>query len=112
MEVKAIARDTGISARKMRLIGELVRGKRVGEALDILKFAPTPNAGIMAKIVKSAAANAENNYQLSAANLKIIRILVDPARTVKRFRAAARGRATSIFKRSSHITVVVAEQEA
>ncbi len=111
MEVKAVGRDTGISPRKMRLIVDLIRGKQVDEALNILKYAPTPNARIVAKVVKSAAANAENNFQLPLANLKIVKAFVDPARTVKRFRAAARGRATSIFKRSSHITVVVAEQE-
>ncbi len=111
MEVKARVTDTGITPRKMRLIVDMVRGKKVEEALHILRFAPTPNAGIVAKVVKSAAANAENNYQLDPASLKIVRIFVDPARITKRFRAAARGRAASIYKRSSHITVVVSEQE-
>ncbi len=111
MEVRAVARDTGISFRKVRLIVDLVRGKKVDEALVILRFIPTPTAKVVAKVVKSAAANAENNYQMSPADLKIVRIYADGARMMKRYRAAARGRAAPIHKRSSHITVIVAEQE-
>jgi large subunit ribosomal protein L22 len=111
MEVRAISKDTGVSPRKLRLLVNLVRGKKVDEALSILKFAPTPNARIVAKTIKSAVANAENNYQMTPADLKIVKILADEARTLKRFQPKARGRAGSILKRSSHITVVVAEQE-
>ena len=112
MEVRAIAKDTGISPRKVRRLVDMVRGKRVDEALSILRFAPTPTARVVAKAVKSAAANAENNYQMSPGDLKIIRIMADEARTMKRFRPRARGRATPILKRSSHITVVVTEEGA
>lgn len=112
MEVRAIAKDTGISARKMRRLVDMVRGKRVDEALAILKFTPTPSARVVAKAVKSAAANAENNFQMSPGDLKIIRIMADEARTMKRFRPRARGRAAPILKRSSHITVVVTEEGA
>lgn len=112
MEVRAIAKDTGISARKMRRLVDMVRGKRVDEALAILKFTPTPSARVVAKTVKSAAANAENNFQMSPGDLKIIRIMADEARTMKRFRPRARGRAAPILKRSSHITVVVTEEGA
>jgi large subunit ribosomal protein L22 len=111
MEVRAISKDTGVSPRKMRLLVDMVRGKNVEEALNILRFAPTPNALIVAKTIKSAAANAENNYQMTPSNLKIIKITADEARMLKRFRARARGRANEILKRSSHITVVVSEQE-
>jgi large subunit ribosomal protein L22 len=111
MEVRAISKDTGVSPRKMRLLVDMVRGKNVEEALNILRFAPTPNARIVAKTIKSAAANAENNYQMTPSNLKIIKITADEARMLKRFRARARGRANEILKRSSHITVVVSEQE-
>jgi large subunit ribosomal protein L22 len=109
MEVRAISKDTGISPRKMALLVDMVRGKKVDEALSILRFAPTPHAKIVAKTIKSAAANAENNYQMTPTDLKIVKITADEARMLKRFRARARGRANQILKRSSHITVVVSE---
>jgi large subunit ribosomal protein L22 len=111
MEVRAVARDTGISPRKVRLLVDMVRGKKVDEALTMLKFTPSPTAQVLAKVVKSAAANAENNFQMTPSDLRIVTILADEARTLKRFRPRARGRASPILKRSSHITVVVAEQE-
>ena len=111
MEVRAIAKDTGISADKIRLLADMVRGKKVDEALTMLKFTPTPNSRIVAKTVKSAAANAENNFQMVPSDLKIVKVFVDEARTMKRFRPRARGRASRILKRSSHITVIIAEQE-
>jgi len=111
MEVRAVARDTGISPRKVRSLADMVRGKKVDEALTMLKFAPTPIARVVAKVVKSAAANAETNFQMLPADLKIVNIFADEARTVKRYRPRARGRADLIHKRSSHITVIVAEQE-
>ena len=106
-----MAKDTGISPRKVRPIVDMVRGKKVDEALSILKFTPTPTARVVAKVVKSAAANAENNFQMSPADLKIVKIFADDARTLKRYRPRARGRVSPILKRSSHITVIVAEQE-
>ena len=111
MEVKAIAKDTGISPSKVRPLVNIVRGKRVDEALTMLKFASSPAARVVAKVVKSAAANAENNLQMTPSDLMIVGIFADKARTLKRFRPRARGRATPILKRSSHITVIVAEQE-
>jgi large subunit ribosomal protein L22 len=89
----------------------MVRGKKVDEALNMLKFTPTPKAKVVAKLVRSAAANAENNFQMDPADLKIIRIYVDDARSLRRFRPRSRGRVSPIRKHSSHITVVVAEQE-
>ena len=111
MEVKAIAKDTGVSPRKVRPLADMVRGKMVDEALIILKFTPTPTAQVVAKVVKSAAANAENNFQMTPSDLRIVKVFIDEARTLKRFRARARGRVSPILKRSSHITVIVAEQE-
>jgi len=111
MEVRAVARDTGVSPRKVRRLVDMVRGKKVDEALTALKFTKTPTARVVAKVVKSAAANAENNFQMSP-DLKIVKIFADEARTMKRYRPRARGRASPILKRSSHITVIVAEQEA
>jgi large subunit ribosomal protein L22 len=90
----------------------MVRGKKVDEALALLQFAPTPTARVVAKVVKSAAANAENNYQMDPAELKIVGIFADEARTMKRYRPRARGRSAPILKRSSHITVVVSEEAA
>ncbi len=111
MEVRAVAKDTGVSPRKVRLLVDMVRGKKVDEALTILRFAPTPTARVVAKVVKSAAANADNNFQMSPSDLKIVSVFVDEARTMKRFRPRARGRSSQILKRSSHITVIVAEVE-
>jgi large subunit ribosomal protein L22 len=111
MEVKSVIKDAMISPFKVRFVVDLVRGKSVEEALNILKFVTAPAARIVAKGVKSAAANAENNFQMSPSDLKIVRIYADEARTMKRFRTQARGRANQILKRASHITVVVDEQE-
>ena len=112
MQVQAISKDTGVSASKVRLLVNTVRGKTVDEALALLKFTPTPNARIVAKTIKSAAANAENNYQITPSNLKIVDIRADEAPMLKRFKARSRGRASPILKRSSHITVIVAEEES
>jgi large subunit ribosomal protein L22 len=111
VEVKAVAKDTGVSPRKIRPLVDMVRGRKVDEALTLLKFAPSPLAKVVAKVVKSAAANAENNFQMTPADLRIVNIVADEARSMKRYRPRARGRASPILKRSSHITVIVAEQE-
>ena len=111
MEVKAVAKDTGIPAAKVRPLVDMVRGKKVDEALTLLRFTPTPKARVVAKAVQSAAANAENNFQIDPADLKVVSIYVDEARSLRRFRPRSRGRVSPIRKRSSHITVIVAEQE-
>jgi large subunit ribosomal protein L22 len=112
MEVKAVIRDTKISARKLRPLVDLVRGKKVEDALTVLKFAPTPHASVVSKVIKSAAANAENNYQLPIDHLKITGIFADEGTPLKRYRARSRGMATHVLKRSSHITVIVTDQES
>jgi large subunit ribosomal protein L22 len=111
VEVKAIAKNTGIPASKVRPLVDMVRGKKVEDALATLRFTPTPKAKLLAKVVKSAAASAENNFQMDPADLKIVTIFADEARSMRRFRPRSRGRVSPIRKRSSHITVVVAEQE-
>jgi len=111
MKVRAIAKDVGISPQKARLVINMVKGKKVDEALTILRFLPTPTAKVVAKVIKSAAANAENNFQMSPADLKITDIFADQGHTLKRFRPQSRGRISPILKRSSHITVFVAEEE-
>lgn len=112
MSVKATAKNVGISPKKLQRLVSTVRGKRVEDALNILRVLPSPAAQVVAKVVRSAAANAENNMMLSPSELRVIGIYADQGRTLKRFRAAARGRAAPIKKRSSHITVVVGEEEA
>lgn len=111
MEVKAVIKDTGITPRKARFLLDMVRGKGVAEALTLLNFTPSPSAKIVAKAIKSAAADAENGFQMPAEELKIVKIFADEARTMKRFRPRSRGRVSPILKRSSHITVIVAGQE-
>ena len=111
MEVKAVAKDVGVSARKMRLVCNLVKGKKVDEALALLKYTPTPRAGVVAKTIKSAAANAENNFKLTPGDLRVVKVVADTARMMKRFRARSRGQASPIHKHSSHITVIVSDQE-
>ncbi len=109
MEVRAITKDTGISVRKIRPLVNMIRGKKVDEALTILKFTPTPKAQLLTKLVKSAAASAENNFQMIPSDLRIIRIFADEARPMKRHRPRSRGRVSPILKPSSHITVFVEE---
>ncbi len=111
MDVKATAKHLGLPPRKARRIIDVIRGKKVDEAMTLLRFIPSPWARSVAKVVKSAAANAENNYQMTPSDLKVVSVYADAGRTQKRHRAAARGRMKPILKRSSHITVVVAEEE-
>jgi large subunit ribosomal protein L22 len=110
MEVRAVVKDTGISAQKIRPLVDMVRGKKIDDALNMLNFAASPLANVVSKVVKSAAANAENNFQMTPTDLKIVYIYANEARSMKRFRPRARGRASHIIKRSSHITVIVEEQ--
>jgi large subunit ribosomal protein L22 len=111
MKVRAVAKDVGISPQKVRLVIDMVRGKKLDEALTILSFLPTPTAKAVAKVIKSAAADAENNFQMSPAELRIAEIFADQGHTLKRFRPQSRGRISPILKRSSNITVFVTEEE-
>ena len=103
----AIARYVGISASKARRVIDLVRGKRVEEALDILRWAPQQASEPVAKVIASAAANAQNNEGLDPSTLVVAAIYADEGPTAKRIRPRAQGRAFRIRKRTSHITVVV-----
>ena len=111
MAVKAVAKNVGVSPKKMRKVLKVIRGQKVEKALEILSFLPTPVARQVAKVVKSAANNAENNNMMSQGDLKIVAIHADPGVTLHRTRARSRGRANRILKRTSHITVVVDEEE-
>jgi large subunit ribosomal protein L22 len=95
----------------MRPLADVVRGKSVDEALNILRYTASPKARLIAKVVRSAVANAENNFQMDPATLFVLKIQVDVARNMRRYRARSRGRASPIRKNSSHVTVIVGEQE-
>jgi len=107
MQVRAVAKYVGLSALKLAPVAGAVRGKKVDEALTLLDFQTTASARAIAKVVKSAAANAENNNQMAVSDLKIVSLFIDQGSTLKRFRPQSRGRMSPILKRSSHITVVV-----
>lgn len=109
-EARAVAKYVKTGPRKLRIIMDNIRGKSAEEALNILRFTPRRAARILAKVVESAIANAENNLQLDSENLYIHRAYVDGGPTVRRFRAASMGRATPIRRRTSHITIVVKEK--
>ena len=111
MEVKAVSKYVGISPRKLGLVAEMARGKNVSEALAILKFSPTPSARALAKVIKSAAANAENNFQMPPSELKVVKVFVNQGSSLKRNRPQARGRVNPILRHSSHITVIVEAEE-
>ncbi|MCJ7776580.1 MAG: 50S ribosomal protein L22 [Desulfobulbaceae bacterium] len=110
METRAMAKFVRISPRKIRLVMDQVRGKQVGEALNMLSFAPQRGAGILKKLVNSAIANAEQNTGVDVDSLYIMRVYADEGPTLKRWRPRAQGRATSIRKRTSHLTVVLNEK--
>ncbi len=115
MEAKAIEKFIRISPRKLRYVADVVRNKSVEQAVDILTFTPKKAASILKKAVESAAANAAENHDMEEEGLFISRIMVNEGPILKRFRPRARGRATRIRKRTSHLTVVVSdgkEQEA
>jgi len=115
LEAKAIEKFIRISPRKLRYVADVVRNKSVEQAVDILTFTPKKAASILKKAVESAAANAAENHDMEEEGLFISRIMVNEGPILKRFRPRARGRATRIRKRTSHLKVVVSdgkEQEA
>ena len=111
MEVKARAKNISVSPKRIRPIVSAVRGMHVPEALTVLKFIPSPAAGEIAKVIKSAAANAENNFQLDPDSLRVVAITANEGMKLRRFLPMPRGRAGLVHKRHSHITVVVSEEE-
>ena len=110
VEVRAVAKYIHMSPRKVRLVVDLVRGRDVDEALTLLRFTPKAAARVVAKAIASAAANADEVYGVSSGELYVSAIAADAGPTLRRGRAAARGRYKPILKRSSHITVVLAEK--
>jgi large subunit ribosomal protein L22 len=109
MEAKAILRSARISPQKARLVADQIRGLAVGRATNLLTFSDKKAAQLIKKVLLSAVANAENNLGADVDELKIARIFVDEAPTLKRMHARAKGRGSRITKRTSHITVVVGE---
>lgn len=110
MEAKAVAKTVRISPRKVRQILDLIRGKDINEAYTILKFTPHKGSAIVAKVLKSAVANAEHNYDMDTESLYVSEAFADQGPSLKRFKPRAMGRADGITKRTSHITVVVSER--
>jgi large subunit ribosomal protein L22 len=110
-QAKAIARTVRIAPRKVRLVVDLIRGKQVGEAVAILRHTPKAASPVVEKVLKSAVANAEHNYDLDINSLVVSEVFVDEGPTLKRFRPRAQGRASAINKRTSHITLVVYEKK-
>ncbi|MBO8136880.1 MAG: 50S ribosomal protein L22 [Desulfotomaculum sp.] len=111
MEARAIAKYIRISPRKVRQVVDLIRGKDVNEALGILKYTPKRASEAVAKVINSAAANAEHNYEMDKDNLYIAEARVDQGPTLKRYRPRAYGRADMRRRRTSHITIVVKEKK-
>ncbi|MBI2797689.1 50S ribosomal protein L22 [Candidatus Saccharibacteria bacterium] len=112
MKVKAVARNLDISAQKLRLSADLVRGAGVRVAMEALAAQPQKSAKVVYDAIHSAAANAQNNYNLSKTNLVIEEIRVDKGRKLKRYRPRARGSVSNIEHPSAHLTVIVADKPA
>lgn len=110
MEAKAVAKYIRIAPRKVRIVVDLIRGKSVGEAIAILKFTPKVGSEVVEKVLKSAIANAEHNYDMNVDNLFVSEAFVDQGPTLKRIHPRSRGQAFKILKRSSHVTVAVKER--
>jgi len=111
MEAKAVARYIRISPRKVQPVVDLVRGKKVSDAMTMLKHIPKRASKVVLKAVKSAAANAENNYEMNKDELYIALAYVDQGPTLKRYQPRAMGRVNIRRKRTSHVTIVVREKE-
>ena len=109
-EVKATAKYIRIAPRKVRIVMNLVRGKSVADALAILKFTPKVGADAVEKVLRSAVANAENNFDMDVDRLFISSAFVDQGPTLKRLHPRSRGQAFKILKHTSHITVAVNEK--
>jgi large subunit ribosomal protein L22 len=110
MEAKAIAKTVRIAPRKVRLVVDLVRGKSVAEAASILRLTPKASSVAVEKVLKSAAANAVNNYKMDQKALYVKEAYVDEGPTLKRYQPRAKGSGNRILKRTSHITIVLEER--
>ncbi len=109
MEAKAVAKHLRITARKARLVTDLIKGKEANKAVAILKSTPKKAAGMVEKVLNSAIANAENNHDMFVDDLIVKRAFVDEGPTMKRWKPRAQGQASPINKRTSHITIVLSD---
>ena len=110
MEAKAIAKYVRISPRKLRIVMNLIRGRQVAEAFAILKYTPKVGSEVIEKVLRSAVANAEHNFNMNVDKLVVSTCFVDAGPTMKRIHPRSRGQAFKILKRSSHVTVCVDEK--
>ena len=110
MEVKATAKYIRIAPRKLRIVMNLIRGKKVNEAFAILQFTPNVGSEVVEQVLRSAVANAEHNNDMNVDNLVVSSCFVDQGPTMKRIHPRSRGQAFKILKRSSHVTVCVSEK--
>ena len=110
LEATATLRFARISARKVKIVADLIRGKKVDDALAIVKFTPKASSEVLEKLLKSAIANAENNHGMNRGNLVVSEIYANQGPTLKRIRPAAKGSASRIRKRTSHITIKLREE--
>ena len=108
-EGRAVLKFARISSRKVKIVADLIKGKNAIEAMNILKFTPKAGSAILAKLLKSAMSNAENNNNLSVENLVVAEIYANQGPTMKRLMPKAQGRGARIRKRTSHVTVVLRE---
>jgi large subunit ribosomal protein L22 len=109
METKAILRGARLSAQKGRLVADLIRGKPVDQAINILSFTPKKGAGIIRKVLESAIANAEHNDGADIDTLKVKTISVERGMFLKRFQARAKGRGNRVTKQTCHIFITVGD---
>lgn len=110
MQARAVSRHLRVAPRKVRGVADLIRGKKVGDALMILDFVQKKGARMLAKTLKSVIANAENLQRVDVDRLYVRSVMVDGGATIKRFLPRAHGRATPLRKRTSHISIVVDER--
>lgn len=110
-EARATLKYARISARKVKIVADLIRGKDIDEAIAIVKFTPKAASATLEKLLKSAMANAENNHGLKHEKLYVSEIFANQGPTLKRIRPAAKGSAVRIRKRTSHITIVLKERD-
>ena len=111
MEARAKVTHIRIAPRKVRVVIDLIRNKPIGEALGILKHTPKAASPVVEKLLNSAIANAENNFDMNVENLYVSEVYADQGPTLKRIQPRAQGRAYRINKRTSHITLVLREKE-
>ena len=109
MEIQALTRNAHMSPKKVREVARLIQGRSVNEAIDFLTLIPRKSARLLAKTLKSAVANAENNNSLAASTLTVHRALVEPGPVLKRFKAGAKGSAKPRVKRMSHLRIVLTD---